>query len=1114
MFTRIISIFRRSKKTAIISNAITPCQEPFLIQRAEEFYQKGITFNAQEQYEDAIKMLQKAIELKANYPEALLQLADIFTKTNKIEEAINTYQLILVLNPANDEGYRSLAKIRQLQGNIKEALLLCQKSLELKNDVETRILLGTFLQYDGQLEEAIKVFKQVIVMDEKNGDGYNNLAVAFAKNNNYNEALETIKKAISLNGISKDFHNNLAYIYLLLRKYDLAIEVMQELLLVYPNSSLVKFNLSLAFLATGRYKEGWEKYEERIYATILNKDYKNFTHVAHLRLKPGDDVKNKTILVVTEQGLGDCIQFIRYIFLLQKLGATVKLLCYKPLVNLFSQIPALTVFERDDKSIKTFHYFCFLQSLPYFFSTTLETIPGEMPYLKAEPQLAMKWQQRILQSGYQDKLKIGLTWAGGTRRGENNSNDFYIDLKRSVNLSQLKSLGKIADIVFYSLQKGESQSQIKKVSPELNVIDYMDEVTDFADTAALIANLDLVITVDTAVAHLAGAMGKPTWILSRFDGCWRWLDGREDSPWYPSVRIFHQLKPGDWQYVIEKINAELIQWAKIQIPINFPQPLLSVNDYEVLAEKFYQQEQYEAAENVLQTAVRLQPNSTEILMKLGEVLEKLKKIEAAIEVYQVAIALNPNFQTLFKLGCVLQNDGKLEAALIIYQQALHLKEDVQTLNNLGMVLQHQGKIKEAISYFKTAKKLSPENPFVNSNLGMALGVQNQFDEMLELLEQAATSLPTSIEILNNLGSVYYMRREYHQSLEVFRRVLVLNPELSQAIFNLSLACLALGRYEEGWEKYEARWQISPLINETHWHSSFMSLQLQPGQDISGKTVFLICEQGLGDSLQFIRYLFLMKEKGAEIILYCPPELKRLFSQIPDIKITTEFMKEENPSFHYFCHLLRLPYFFRTTLETIPVRMPYLQADDKLKIQWQQLLQTQNTKNNLRVGLVWAGNARKGRENNSYYYADCRRSLHLGQLARLGKIPHINFYSLQKGEANQQINQYTKEIKIIDHTAQINDFADTAAFIANLDLIISVDTSVAHLAGAMNKPTWILSRFDGCWRWLDGRTDSPWYPSARLFHQTKPGEWENVIEQMALELSKWVTAIPVELSEEC
>jgi hypothetical protein len=294
--------------------------------------------------------------------------------------------------------------------------------------------------------------------------------------------------------------------------------------------------------------------------------------------------------------------------------------------------------------------------------------------------------------------------------------------------------------------------------------------------------------------------------------------------------------------------------------------------------------------------------------------------------------------------------------------------------------------------------------------------------------------------------------------------------------------LLAGNFERGWREYEWRWKL-----KDHRGHIFSSAAWD-GSDVSGRTVLLHAEQGFGDAIQFIRYAPLVAGRGARVVVQCPEELASLIGRVEGVeKVVAD--GGQLPDFDLQCPLLSLPRVFGTTLENIPVEIPYCTADALLSRKWKDRLQHEDSR--FKIGLVWAGRTKAKRERG--------RTCSLALFSALAGFDGVIFYSLQKGEGAEQAKNPPENMELIDYTEEIHDFSDTAAFIGNLDLVISIDTAVSHLAGALGKPVWTLLPFAPDWRWMLNRDDSPWYPTMRLFRQPSPGDWEAVIKDIAGEL---------------
>jgi hypothetical protein len=317
---------------------------------------------------------------------------------------------------------------------------------------------------------------------------------------------------------------------------------------LFPNHPEVHYNISQAFLLSGNFKDGFKEYEWR---------FKVHDYFKYCFLRPSDfsqplwngsNIEGATILVYSEQGFGDAIQFSRYIPFVSKLGARVIFQCHNELSSLLKSLEGVEQFIVQGEPLPYFEVQCPLLTLPLVFNTTLENIPTKVPYLSVNSTLIQKWQDKM--QGDNSKLKVGLVWQGNPKHNN--------DMNRSIPFNYFSVFTQLSDITFYSLQKDKGSEQLKNLPIGMKFVDLTEEINDFSDTAALIENLDLTISVDTSVAHLAGALGKSVWTLIPYKKSdWRWMINREDSPWYPTMRLFRQPQRGDWNSVMERVSEEL-----------------------------------------------------------------------------------------------------------------------------------------------------------------------------------------------------------------------------------------------------------------------------------------------------------------------------------------------------------------------------------------------------------------------------------------------------------------------------------------------------------------------------------------------------------------------------
>jgi Tfp pilus assembly protein PilF len=444
----------------------------------------------------------------------------------------------------------------------------------------------------------------------------------------------------------------------------------------------------------------------------------------------------------------------------------------------------------------------------------------------------------------------------------------------------------------------------------------------------------------------------------------------------------------------------------------------------------------------------------------------------------------PSAADLLQEAVACHQAGQLDAARKAYERLLRRDpKNPNGLNLLGVLLASQGQLAKGIQLMRRAIAVYPPFPDALSNLGKALLDAGQPESALASCDHALSFAPDDPEIHNNRGNALLALGRPEDALLSYRRALTGRPDYAEARTNEGLSLLAVGDLVPGWQSYEHRWRLPKLAP---LQRGFAAPLWTGAEQLEGKRLLLHAEQGLGDTLQFCRYAPLAAARGAQVVLEVQAPLTRLMGTLDGVaQIIAQ--GEVRPSVDLHCPLMSLPFRFGTTLETIPAAVPYLYPNPERVAFWRARLAPYPGR---RIGLVWAGNPRRDDpESNS---VDQRRSMHLTAFARLARLTGTTLVSLQKGAPGREARA-TTGISLLDWTEELDDFAETAALVAALDLVIGVDTSVVHLAGAMGRPVWVLNRFDRCWRWLRQRTDSPWYPTMRLFTQTKPNDWAGVMD---------------------
>jgi tetratricopeptide (TPR) repeat protein len=501
---------------------------------------------------------------------------------------------------------------------------------------------------------------------------------------------------------------------------------------------------------------------------------------------------------------------------------------------------------------------------------------------------------------------------------------------------------------------------------------------------------------------------------------------------------------------------------------------------------------------LLKRAVAAQPGFAQAHQVLGEALEATGDIPAAIAACRAALTLRPGLAEAHqRLGRLLFGRRETEAAAASFRAAAALRpEDASTHNNLAIALQTLGDSHGAVAAYRRALALQPDAADIHSNLGCSLLTLNDRAGAAASHRRALALRPGYPAALTNLAGAL-APSDPDTAIACYREVLapaagLAGPALAEAHYSLGLLLLREGRYQEGWAEAEW-WDRTPLGIAGRRFDSATGWDGTQGDG----TLLVYAQQGLGDPLQFARFLALAAARRP-VVLEAPRSLQRLLATLAPVRsgrVRVQPPGAALPPHDATCSLLGLPHRLGITLANLPGDMPYLHAEPEAAARWAGRLAALP---GLKVGLVWAGTPLLG-GRASPALTDRRRSLALVQFAGLAEIAGVSFVSLQKGEAARQTPP--PGLLLHDWTGELHDLADTAALVAGLDLVISVDTAVAHLAGALGRPVWLLNRWDSDWRWLRGRDDSPWYPSLRQFRQRAPGAWEAPLATLCTALAE-------------
>jgi len=648
------------------------------------------------------------------------------------------------------------------------------------------------------------------------------------------------------------------------------------------------------------------------------------------------------------------------------------------------------------------------------------------------------------------------------------------DAARSLKAAQIAPLIALKEVEFVSLQKGPAASELAQLYGN-RIVDFTAELRDFADTAAVIENLDLVVTVDTAVAHLAGALGKDVWMVVAAEPEFRWLFETRQSRWYPSMRIYRQPSAGDWDGAVREVVNDLRQRAADALP-SAATPETSAG---------------------IQSA---NPSQTTSLLSAAQQHHSAGRIDQAASLYEQALALEPtNAVALHHFGLISYQRGLSEQGLPMMERSVQIDPtQAPYFKNLATVCRALGRHEDALRWISKAVELSPADPMLQEEKGLTLERLDRLDEAIAVYHKtidllANAPLPPMLydanrrrlfeaKLYSNMGATLGRKSLYEGAMPYFEHALKLNPEYGVAHMHRANVLFRRRDLPGAFAEYE--WRFAAKGFPTPWRK--YPQPIWDGSNLRGRRILLWPEQGLGDVIQFARFAPILADTGAQVILQCMQPLKRVLQTLGHgVQVIGE---DPPPPFDVHLPLISVPRVLGTSYQTLPAPAKYLSADPALAADWAKRLAGPA---GLRVGLVWSG---------SPTFADnYRRSIPLEKVMPLTQIEGVRWFSLQMGPAASQLAQLDPQQKIVDLSKQIGDFADTAAILAHLDLLISTDTSIVHLSGALGVETWVMLWSERDFRWqLDDRR-MPWYPSVRPFLQSSAGRWDDVVQAIDREL---------------
>lgn len=699
------------------------------------------------------------------------------------------------------------------------------------------------LQGKDQHEEVLKVLAPHLNPDLQHQHLWHLAGISFYRLLRFAESKSCYEKALVLSPDAPMVLNSYGFLLQDMGLMQEALAAYEKAIDIAPEFAMARFNLSTAQLKLGKFEAGWQNYESRWYGSAEASNHNLQIPKTPLPKWVGQEgTENQSLLILTEQGFGDTFQFCRYLPLLTQRFRKVGFVCSMPTMRLMEWAygNGVAMFNHIPENYSTWDWQTNLLSLPLAFQTRIETIPRNVPYLSVPDVVKRHWNERIEANGM-GGLRVGIAWAG--------RNTHLADSRRSIAFDKVLPLLNLRNISWFSLQKWTPGDVRPAIPPGVTWIDWSDEFVDFADTAGLISNLDLIISIDSAPVHLGGALNIPVWLLNRYDGEWRWLENRADTPWYPSVRLFNQPQFGDWDAVITSVSQEMqklsvpqrqktlqqagvlpiskntanpdqlgqnltveqaIQLAtQLQASGKLPEAeqvllrILKANPKQAHALHLYaimmhQAGQVQRTTELLEQAIASDPTNGLFLSNATEIFRQYRLLDQAIAFGKQAIASNPlSASALSNLGVALFDANRLEEAQESHLKAIHIDPQlVQSLNNLGSIARARQDLPQAIEWYKKVLSVDPLFIETLSNLGAVLVESDRGEEAVPPLEKALEIDGNYAVAICNLGLARIKQERYVEAISLLQRSLQLSPGYAEALIGLARAHFESEQHEQ------------------------------------------------------------------------------------------------------------------------------------------------------------------------------------------------------------------------------------------------------------------------------------------------------------------------------
>lgn len=984
------------------------------INEAINIYKKGDLQKSLEIFDNLLKDNHQIPEIYYNY--ALIQY-----ELKNYQKAIENFEIAISFLPDNENIIIPLAKLYVVVKDKSKAKVIGDKIKNITNSFQKFFTLGLIYLFLQDYQQAKEFFGNAYKYNPNNEELLLNLGYVNFKLKNFVAATDFWTKLLEINPKNKQAYFNLGQFFEETKFYTNALECYLKAIEIDNNYYEAHFSAAEMYLMQQEFKNGWQQYEYRKY---LEK-YPKYPFKGNEW--KGEEISDKILLVYDEQGIGDSIQFVRYI---KNITAKKIILATRTsLIDVYKySFPDVEIKDLNDISKLNYDFYVSLLSLPYIFNIVPDY--KHIPYLIPEVKRLNKFLKFI------DTQKLNILFvpkASGEIKEKDLDDNFIQNVLQNAQYN----------ILTY-----------KSPSIDTNTTDLTNLLTNIADTLALISKMDLVITVDTAVAHLAGSIGKQTILLLKFNADWRWFYDLDYSLFYPNFTILRQKEYNNWNSIYDTLIEIL---AKYQLEKNLSND--NFNNF------------LNALDNSIAKAQDLYYKYSTYWLndynKYPAIIAYLTKIDNSKEANNLLSELKtlfPEKKEVKLLEAIKSEISNNTIDAIDHYYKLLDKEPNNNVYklNLANLLNENNQNNKARELYEAIIKDEPSNIIALNNLANLYQKEMEYQKALKLYQEALSIEPNNVEILYNYGSLLQILGNFNKAISCFRQVLRLDFNNYRAHFNLSTILLTQGNFVEGFNEYEYR-RILPEFKYTN-----LDLPYWNGENLNNKKILIITEQGLGDTINFVRFLKFIKDKypDSNITLQTNKSLIPLLEKLNYIDNIISLNSDINHhNYDYYTYILSILRFFIDKIYNA-------NKHDTLEIPPKEIAFPKSNK--IKIGICWRG-SQKHKHTKI-------RDLSLNEFMFLTQEPYIDkyqIYSLQIDITGDE-EILLKNHNIIDLRSVINDFYDTYSLLKNLDIVITVDTSVLHLAASTGKPkVYAYIPFFNDWRWLNGSNPNIWYRNLTL-----------------------------------